>query len=75
MRKFHEEAVLLSQIFVVDTEKTVEKALKAPRSASAARSSVTEFVCFRLGEGIEKKATDFAAEVAAAAGTSKSAKN
>jgi elongation factor Ts len=32
---------------------------------------VTEFVCFRLGEGVEKAESDFAAEVAAAAGVKK----
>ncbi len=68
MRKFHEEVVLLSQIFVVDTEKTVEKALKAAEIAVGAPIAVSEFICFRLGEGIEKKTADFAAEVAAAAG-------
>ena len=30
---------------------------------------MTRFVAFRLGEGVEREATDFAAEVAAAAGT------
>ena len=41
---------------------------RAPRSVSAGPIGLTEFVCFRLGEGIEKKSTDFAAEVAKAAG-------
>jgi elongation factor Ts len=72
MRKFHEEAVLLSQIFVLDTEKTVAKALESAEIGVGGAIGVTEFVCFRLGEGIEKKSTDFAAEVAAAAGIPKS---
>jgi elongation factor Ts len=66
MRKFHEEAVLLSQIFVMDTEKTVQKALESAEVGVGGKIGLTEFVCFRLGEGIEKKTTDFAAEVAAA---------
>jgi elongation factor Ts len=66
MRKFHEEAVLLSQIFVLDTEKTVAKALESAEIGIGGTIGLTEFVCFRLGEGIEKKSTDFASEVAAA---------
>ncbi len=72
MRKFYEEVVLLSQTFVVDTEKTVEQAVKAVESEVGSGVAVTEFVCFRLGEGVEKAESDFAAEVAAVAGTSKS---
>ena len=66
MRKFHEEAVLLSQIFVLDTEKTVAKALESAEIGAGGAIGLTEFVCFRLGEGLEKRSTDFAAEVAAA---------
>ncbi len=69
LRKFYEEVVLLSQTFVVDTEKTVEQALKAAEADIGGAVTVTEFVCFRLGEGVEKAESDFAAEVAAVAGT------
>ena len=71
IRKFYEEVVLLSQNFVVDAEKTVEKALKAAEAEAGAPINLTEFVVFRLGEGVEREASDFAAEVAAAAGTPK----
>ena len=71
LRKFYEEVVLLSQTFVVDTEKTVEQALKAAEAEIGSAAAVTEFVCFRLGEGVEKAESDFAAEVAAVAGTDK----
>jgi len=71
VRKYYEEVVLLSQAFVVDTEKTVESALKAAEADVGGPIAVTEFVCFRLGEGVEKTESDFAAEVAAAAGTPK----
>lgn len=71
VRKFYEEVVLLLQNFVVDNEKTVEKALKAFESDVGGPIHVTEFVAFRLGEGVEREASDFAAEVAAAAGSSK----
>ncbi|MCP4380449.1 MAG: elongation factor Ts [Hyphomicrobiales bacterium] len=67
IRKFYEEVVLLSQTFVVDTDKTVEEAVAAADDGSPV--SITEFVIFRLGEGVEKEESDFAAEVAAAAGT------
>ncbi len=69
LRKYYEEVVLLSQTFVVDTEKTVEQALKAAEADIGGGVTLTEFVCFRLGEGVEKAESDFAAEVAAAAGT------
>jgi elongation factor Ts len=71
VRKFYEEVVLLSQAFVVDAEKTVEAALKAAETDAGGPIKVTEFVAFRLGEGVEKAETDFAAEVAAAAGVGK----
>jgi elongation factor Ts len=74
VRKFYEEVVLLLQNFVVDTEKTVEKALKASEANVGGPIEVTEFVAFRLGEGVERETTDFAAEVAAAAGTDKDKK-
>jgi elongation factor Ts len=69
LRKFYEEVVLLSQVFVVDAEKTVEAAIKAAEAGAGAPIKVTKFVAFRLGEGVEKGESDFAAEVAAAAGT------
>ena len=69
VRKYYEEVVLLSQAFVVDSEKTVEQALKAAEADVGGPIKVTEFICFRLGEGVEKAESDFAAEVAAAAGT------
>jgi elongation factor Ts len=68
LRKFYEEVVLLSQSFVVDTEKTVAEALKAAEAELGGPIEVAEFVVFRLGEGVEKEESDFAAEVAAAAG-------
>jgi elongation factor Ts len=71
VRKYYEEVVLLSQAFVVDSESTVEKALKAAEASVGGPIKVAEFVCFRLGEGVEKAESDFAAEVAAAAGTAK----
>ena len=58
MRKFYEEAVLLEQAFVMDPEKKVKDVL------AENKATVSTFVRFNLGEGIEKKEEDFAAEVA-----------
>ncbi|HEV7285455.1 translation elongation factor Ts [Kaistia sp. UC242_56] len=69
VRKFYEEVVLLSQAFVINPDLTVEKALKAAEADVGAPIELTTFVSFRLGEGVEKEESDFAAEVAAAAGT------
>ncbi|BAK72535.1 MAG: translation elongation factor Ts [Arcobacter sp.] len=51
---------LLSQAYVMDDKKTVEQAI-AEVDASI---KITEYIRFELGEGIEKKEEDFAAEVA-----------
>ncbi|MEM0908857.1 MAG: translation elongation factor Ts [Pseudomonadota bacterium] len=68
MRKFYEEVVLLKQTFVVNPDLTIEKAVKEAEVSVGAPIKVTGFVRFALGEGIEKEESDFAAEVAAAAG-------
>ena len=70
MRKYFEEVVLLSQTFVIDGENTVEAALKAAEDEVGGPIEILAFTRFGLGEGIEKKEEDFAAEVAAAAGGS-----
>ena len=67
VRKFYEEVVLLSQAFVIDPEKKVEQALKAAENELGAPVAVAGFVRFALGEGIDKKTEDFAAEVEATA--------
>ncbi|CAP42876.1 translation elongation factor Ts [Bordetella petrii] len=61
VQKFLKEVTLLSQPFVKNDKQTVEQMLKE-KSAS-----INKFVLFVVGEGIEKKTSDFAAEVAAAA--------
>jgi elongation factor Ts len=68
LRKFYEEVVLLSQVFVIDGETRIEKAVEAAAKDVGAPVKLTGFVRFELGEGIEKKKEDFAAEVAAATG-------
>ncbi|MEQ1890824.1 MAG: translation elongation factor Ts, partial [Alphaproteobacteria bacterium] len=68
IRKFYEEVVLLSQVWVLDPDLTVQKAIDAAAKAIGAPVKVTGFVRFLLGDGIAREESDFAAEVAAAAG-------
>jgi elongation factor Ts len=66
LRKYYEEVALISQVYVVDGESKVGDVLKAAEADIGAPVKVTGFVRLALGEGIEKKEGDFAAEVAAA---------
>jgi elongation factor Ts len=61
VQKFLKEVTLLSQPFVKDDKQTVEQVLKSKGAQCHG------FTMYIVGEGIEKKVTDFAAEVAAAA--------
>ena len=67
VQKYLKEVSLLNQSFVKNDKQTVEQMLKA------ADSSVKSFVMFVVGEGIEKKVDDFAAEVAAQVAAAKQA--
>lgn len=62
IRKFYEEVVLLEQVWVHDGESKVQKVIEK------AGAKLVAFERFHLGEGIEKEESDFAAEVAKAAG-------
>jgi len=68
LRKFYEEVVLLEQTFVIDGENKVSKVLENAGKDMGAPVSVAAFARFQLGEGVEKSQSDFASEVAAAAG-------
>ena len=68
LRKFFKESALLSQVFVMDGERTIEKVLKDAEAEVGAPVELAGYVRMQLGEGIEKKEEDFAAEVAKAAG-------
>ena len=65
LRKFYEEVALTEQTYVIDGETKVSKAIDAVGEEIGAKVAVKGFVRFALGEGIEKKEEDFAAEVAA----------
>ena len=69
-KEFFQQVVLPQQTFVIDGKATVEQAVKNAEKDLGAPVKIAGFVRFALGEGIEKKEDDFAAEVAAAAGSS-----
>jgi elongation factor Ts len=69
VRKYAQENALLTQVFVIDGKSKVADVVAAAAKTAGAAIKVTAFERFQLGEGIEKEASDFAAEVAAAAGT------
>lgn len=66
--KYAKENALLSQLFVLDNKNTVQQTVDAAAKAAGAKITLVDYVRFQLGEGIEKEVSDFAAEVAAAAG-------
>jgi elongation factor Ts len=70
LKTFYKEACLLEQPFIFDDKKRVAQAVKEAEGTVGAPIKITGFVRYALGEGIEKQETDFAAEVAAAAGQS-----
>lgn len=69
MRKFYEESVLLSQVFVIDQETPVGKVVEKTAKEIGAPIEITGFLRFAVGEGIDKSdGGDFASEVKAMAG-------
>jgi len=62
------EQALLDQTYVLDDKKTVAQAVEAAAKALGGTAEIVEFVRLEVGEGIEKKEDDFAAEVAAQMG-------
>ncbi len=68
IRKFLEEVVLLKQAFVMNPDQTIEQLVAETAKSLGTDVKVLGFTRLALGEGIEKKVEDFAAEVAAVAG-------
>jgi elongation factor Ts len=68
VRKVLEELVLLKQKYIHDDKATVELAVQNIAKTVGKPVAITRFVRFALGEGVEKKQDDFAAEVAAMGG-------
>ena len=65
LRKFYEDSVLLDQVYVIDGESRVGKAVEAAAKAAGTPIKIAAFARFALGEGIERPPSDFAGEVAA----------
>jgi elongation factor Ts len=71
LAKFRKESALLTQLFVIDNKTPVAEVVASAAKEAGTGIQLIGFVRFQLGEGIEKQQSDFAAEVAAAAGTNK----
>ena len=71
LAKFRKENALLSQLFVMDNKTRVEDVIVSSAKTLGQDVTLKGFVRFQLGEGIERKESDFAAEVAAASGVKK----
>jgi len=71
LKTFYKEQTFLEQPFIFDDsgKKSVAQAVKESEGKVGGPIKITGFVRYALGEGIEKQESDFAAEVAAAAGT------
>ena len=65
--KYYTENCLLEQAYVKDDKLSVQKYVEASAKELGGKINVAEYVRFERGEGIEKKADDFAAEVASMA--------
>ena len=68
MNKFYGGHLSLEQPFVKDPDKTIQTYLNETIATIGENISIRRFARFVLGEGLAKKESDFAAEVAAAAG-------
>jgi elongation factor Ts len=68
INKFYADICLIEQPFVKDPDKTIQTYLNETIAAIGENISIRRFARFVLGEGLAKKESDFAAEVAAAAG-------
>jgi elongation factor Ts len=65
LRKFYEESVLLEQVFLIDdTKRKISQVVADKAKELGTEISLSGYVHFKLGDGIEKKEADFAAEVA-----------
>jgi elongation factor Ts len=69
LKSYYKEVCLLDQPYVHDDKKNVAQALKEAEGKVGGPIKVTGYKRFALGEGIKKASSDFAAEVAAAGGT------
>jgi elongation factor Ts len=64
LRKYYEQVVLLEQVFVIDGQSKISAVLEKASKDFGAPVKISGYVRYELGEGVEKKADDFASEVA-----------
>lgn len=64
LRKFYEQVVLTEQTFIIDGESKISAVIEKAAKDAGAPVKLAAFVRYELGEGVEKKEDDFAAEVA-----------
>lgn len=67
IEKYYKDNCLMDQIFVKDNDLTIAELIKASIAKMGENISIRRFARYNLGEGLEKKEDDFAAEVMAAA--------
>ena len=63
LRKYYEESVLLEQVYVLDTDIKVRQAIERVAKEIGSDINVTGYIRYKIGEGIDQKNDDFAAEV------------
>ena len=65
IRKYYDEVVLEEQAYIMDPDKKVKQVIADAAKELGSDIVLKGYVCYRLGEGLQKKEEDFAAEVAA----------
>ncbi len=65
IRKYYEEVVLEEQAYIMDPDKKIKQVVADAAKELGTEVVLKDYVCFKLGEGLQKKEEDFAAEVAA----------
>lgn len=68
VRKYYDEVVLEEQAYIMDPDKKIKQVVADAAKELGADIAITDFAYFKLGEGLQKKDEDFAAEVAAQLG-------
>lgn len=68
IRKYYEEVVLEEQAYIMDPDKKVKEIIADAEKELGTPIKMTGYACFKLGDGLQKKEEDFAAEVAAQLG-------
>ncbi len=68
IRKYYEEVVLEEQAYIMDPDKKIKQVIADAAKELGTEVVLKDYVCFKLGEGLQKKEEDFAAEVAAQLG-------